>query len=50
MKQNKKVYQAPKVTVHGDASQLTQLTKQGDFLDATFPTGTPLSQVTTKLS
>ena len=43
---NKKTYQAPKLIVHGDASQLTLLTKKGAKLDKTFATDTPLSQLT----
>ena len=46
MNQTKKAYQAPKLIVHGDAAQLTQMTTTGQNLDATFPAGTPLSQLT----
>ena len=40
MNQTKKSYQTPRLTVHGDASQLTQATKVGGFIDRAF--GTPL--------
>ena len=36
MKTTKKAYQAPRLTVHGDASQLTQATKTGARFDRSF--------------
>lgn len=41
----KKTYQAPSLTVHGDASQLTQATKIGTLIDRTFPVTTPVAEV-----
>ena len=35
---NKKVYSAPQLTVHGDATQLTQQTNSGGFFDRVFGT------------
>ncbi len=49
MNQTKKSYQTPRLTVHGDASQLTQATRVGGVLDRTLPTDTPLSTVLTSL-
>lgn len=46
MQNNKKAYQAPSLTVHGDASQLTQANSNGPQLDATFVAGTPINLVT----
>ena len=40
MNQTKKSYQAPRLTVHGDAAQLTQATRVGGFIDRKL--GTPL--------
>ena len=39
MNQTKKSYQAPRLTVHGDASQLTQATTTGTFLDRSLSSG-----------
>ena len=36
MKTTKKAYQAPRLTVHGDASQLTQATRTGARFDRSF--------------
>ena len=49
MNQSKKFYQTPSLTVHGDASQLTQATTVGAVLDRTLPTDTPISVVLTSL-
>ena len=46
----KKAYQAPTLIVHGDASQLTQMTKVGNFSDRMLPAGTPISVVLQNLS
>ena len=36
MKTTKKAYQAPSLTIHGDASQLTQATNRGNRFDRQF--------------
>jgi hypothetical protein len=41
----KKAYQAPKLVVHGDVEVITQGFKTGTKLDATFPVGTPFSDL-----
>ena len=43
MNQTKKFYQTPGLTVHGNASQLTQATRVGVMLDRSLPTDTPIS-------
>lgn len=40
-------YEAPSVTVLGTLEQFTQANQGGNTLDATFPAGTPLNQLTT---
>ena len=42
----KKAYQTPRVTVHGDATQLTQGTSVGNFTDRVFPADTPRGDLT----
>lgn len=42
----KKSYETPVVTDHGTLSELTAQTQVGQNLDANFPSGTPLNQVT----
>ncbi len=49
MNQTKKSYQAPRLTVHGDASQLTQATTVGNKLDRTLPADSPIGTVLTSL-
>lgn len=46
----KKAYQAPRLTVHGEVTELTQQTSVGNVTDRTFPTGTPLQTVLQNLS
>ena len=41
MNQTKKSYQAPRLTVHGDAAQLTQATNTGARLDRTLGSAIP---------
>ncbi len=43
MNQTKKSYQAPRLTVHGDASQLTQATTIGTKLDRSLSTGASIT-------
>ena len=46
----KKAYQVPTLTVHGDASQLTQATTVGTVTDRMFPSDTPLSVILQNLT
>lgn len=47
MKNTKKAYSAPKLTVHGDVEAVTQkVSKTAENLDATFPSGTPRGLLT----
>jgi hypothetical protein len=39
-------YEKPKIADYGDLKDLTAGTQIGNFLDATFPTGTPRGQLT----
>jgi hypothetical protein len=39
-------YQAPQLRVHGSLEALTQGNSTGNYIDATFPGGTPVSQLT----
>ena len=39
-------YETPKIEDYGDLKDLTAGARTGNFLDATFPVGTPFSQVT----
>ncbi len=39
-------YEAPSLTVHGSIEAITQGSSSGNFLDATFPTGTPFGELT----
>jgi hypothetical protein len=39
-------YQAPEVVDYGDLTDLTAALTTGHHLDATFPSGTPFSQLT----
>ena len=50
MNQTKKSYQTPRLTVHGDASQLTQSTKVGVRTDRAFPDNTPLGVILSNLT
>ena len=45
MNQTKHSYQTPRLTVHGDASQLTQATTVGAVLDRALPEDTPVNVV-----
>lgn len=45
-KTTRAVYAAPKLTRHGTLAQVTQGQSVGTFLDASFPTGTPFSDLT----
>ena len=45
MKDNK-TYTAPELAVHGNLKALTQATRVGANLDATFPASTPISRLT----
>ena len=49
MNQTKKSYQTPRLTVHGDASQLTQATRVGNKLDRSLPMDAPVSVALTSL-
>ena len=42
----KKTYQAPTLRAHGSIEKLTQGGSNGNSLDATFPSGTPFSELT----
>ena len=42
----KKTYATPRLTRHGSVEALTKGQSTGNFLDATFPTGTPFGQLT----
>lgn len=42
----KKVFIAPELTVHGDVQVITQGQSSGNTLDRTFPTGFPVNQLT----
>lgn len=52
MNQNntKKAYQAPRLTVHGEMTELTQRTRVGNVSDRVLPAGTPLSVIVQNLS
>ena len=50
MNQTKKSYQTPRLTVHGDASQLTQSTNVGTKSDRFLPDNTPITVVLQNLS
>jgi len=39
-------YEAPKLESHGSIEEVTQGASSGNFLDATFPTGTPFDDLT----
>lgn len=41
-----KEYVKPTIVDHGDLTDLTALLHHGTHLDATFPSGTPLTQLT----
>ncbi|HEX8463948.1 MAG TPA: lasso peptide [Abditibacterium sp.] len=46
-KMEKKAYEAPKLTVHGDVADLTLAVNQtANLTDAVFPNDTPRSQLT----
>ncbi len=49
-KQTKKAYQAPRLTVHGEVSEVTQSTMVGPRTDRVLPNDTPLSVVLQNLS
>lgn len=46
MKFEKKSYTTPKLTVHGDVEVITQANTTGGRLDAAFPAGTPVEDIT----
>lgn len=46
MNNDKKSYEAPKLIVHGNVEEVTQMTKVGGALDRAFPNNTPLSDLT----
>jgi hypothetical protein len=46
MDKNIAQYEAPQIHDHGDLAELTAGKKSGVALDATFPVGTPFSDVT----
>jgi hypothetical protein len=46
MKSTKLDFERPRITDHGDLTQLTAAQVNGNSLDATFPVGTPASQLT----
>jgi hypothetical protein len=39
-------YETPAVTVHGSIETITQGNSSGNFIDATFPAGTPFGDLT----
>ncbi|AFZ34362.1 hypothetical protein Sta7437_0771 [Stanieria cyanosphaera PCC 7437] len=43
---SKKAYTQPQLSVHGNVETLTQKTKVGTKLDASFEAGTPLTELT----
>ncbi len=42
----KLAYEAPRLTMHGSVSEMTQGASTGSFLDASFPVGTPVGDLT----
>ncbi len=46
MKTSLKTYTKPAVTRHGSIEEMTKGGSSGSFLDATFPVGTPFSDLT----
>jgi hypothetical protein len=46
MEKNIDQYVAPKIEDHGDLTELTAGKNAGSALDATFPVGTPFSDIT----
>ncbi len=45
-KEDKKVYTAPKLIVHGDIETVTKGSGSGLYTDAAFPARTPISELT----
>lgn len=45
-KVEKEPYTTPELTVHGDVEAITQQNRVGTRLDATFQSGTPISDLT----
>jgi hypothetical protein len=46
METGKKVYNSPKLTIHGDVAEITRGLSSGSFTDAAFPVATHFQDLT----
>jgi hypothetical protein len=46
METGKKVYNSPKLTIHGDVAEITRGLSSGDYTDAAFPIATAFQDLT----